>query len=84
MANHLVITVRWDREGMPEVIVITPDEPVVDVVHALALSQTVMAQQLAGTVARALSERDHFRALLEAERESAYAEVEAEPELDPR
>ncbi len=77
MTETVVLMVRWDREVMPEVLVVTPDDvPAADVVHALALAQVQIARQLTQGIAKAVSETAHFRALLDAEREPATAESE--------
>lgn len=83
MAETVVLMVRWDREGLPEVLVVAPDNvPASDVVHALALAQVRIAKQLTQGLAEAVSETAHFRALLDAERAGEGNAPAAEP-ADP-
>ena len=65
MSDTLALMVRWDRQGLPEIMVVSDDAPITDVAHALALAQVTLARQMDGALAQALSERARLEALLE-------------------
>lgn len=79
MSETVVLLVRWDGDGLPEVMSVIGNTPVVDIVHALALAQVSIAKQTTHALGQALSEKAHFQALLDAEREQAPTEPEASP-----
>lgn len=77
MANQtMVVMVAWDRQGMPTVTTVTPEEPVQDVMHALALAQVVMGQNVVRRLGESLSETARLQAALEA---SVHTDEPAEP-----
>jgi hypothetical protein len=74
----LILTVRWDKQGMPAVNVLSGDESARDVIAALSLAQRVISRRLERQLVKAHSEVAHLRALLEVEREGAEAAPPAE------